>query len=252
MDVVKNCGATNESGAGLRGRPVSFADQARATGVPTDALRRAYELMRQHYGHLRWWPGETPFEVCVGAILTQNTSWKNVERAIANLKAAGVLDPDKLLATPKRQLAEWLRPTGYFNLKAERLRSFLRVLVEDYGGDLGRLFAGETAAVRARLLAVRGIGPETADCMLLYAGNHPSFVVDAYTRRIFQRHAWCEAEANYDRLRQLCGDALNEKPEAARLDYWQDYHAQLVMVGKDFCRKGQPRCEGCPLKPLLP
>jgi endonuclease-3 related protein len=207
--------------------------------------------MRQRFGHQHWWPGETPFEVCVGAILTQNTSWTNVERAIANLKTGGVLEPKKLFALPERKLARLIRPAGYFNVKARRLRSFLRVLVEEFDGDLQRLFAGDTAVVRQRLLAINGIGPETADSMLLYAGDHHSFVVDAYTRRIFQRHGWCNGNATYDDLKLLCESALNQNPRDARLDYWQDYHAQLVMVGKHFCRTRQPLCDQCPLKPLL-
>ena len=216
------------------------------------ALRRAYRLMLAHFGHLRWWPGETPFEVCVGAILTQNTSWSNVERAIANLKAARVLEPARLFALGESKLAALIRPAGYFNVKARRLRSFLRVLVEEFGGELERLLAGETAAVRERLLAINGVGPETADSMLLYAGGHHRFVIDAYTKRIFQQHGWAGADAGYEDLQQLCEEALDQKPHGKRLDYWQDCHAQLVMVGKDFCRPREPRCAECPLKPLLP
>jgi endonuclease-3 related protein len=208
--------------------------------------------MLAHFGHLHWWPGETPFEVCVGAILTQNTSWSNVERAIANLKAAGVLEPSKLFALSESKLAALIRPAGYFNVKARRLRSFLRVLVQEFGADLDRLLAGETATVRERLLAINGVGPETADSMLLYAGRHHRFVIDAYTKRIFQRHGWSGADAGYADLQRLCESALAEKPRQERLDYWQDFHAQLVMVGKDFCRTRQPRCAACPLKPLLP
>ena len=227
-------------------------------------LRRAYGLMRARFGHQHWWPGETPFEVCVGAILTQNTAWTNVERAITNLKTARLLEPEKLFALPEARLAELIRPAGYFNVKARRLRSFLRVLVEQFGGDLEKLFVGETSAVRERLLAIHGIGPETADSMLLYAGGHHSFVVDAYTKRIFSRHNWTgksrkqkaegekNTEASYNQLKLLCESSLNQKTGAARLDYWQDYHAQLVMVGKHFCRKSAPRCDECPLKPLLP
>ncbi len=223
-------------------------------------LRRAYELMRARFGHQHWWPGETPFEVCVGAILTQNTAWTNVERAIANLKAARVLEPEKLFALPEPKLAGLIRPAGYFNVKARRLRSFLRVLVEMFDGDLNRLFAGETSVVRERLLAIHGIGPETADSLLLYAGGHHSFVIDAYTKRIFQRHGWTSrlkvqssrSSSDYDELKSLCESALNQKAGAARLDYWQDYHAQLVMAGKHFCRKRAPRCDECPLEPLLP
>jgi endonuclease-3 related protein len=233
-------------------------------------LRRAYELMRAHFGHLHWWPGETPFEVCVGAILTQNTAWTNVERAIANFKAVQVLEPKKLFALPEPRLAQFIRPAGYFNVKAGRLRSFLRVLMNEFGGDLKRLFAGETSVVRARLLAIHGVGPETADSMLLYAGGHHSFVIDAYTKRIFQRHHWSpgftrlrsttarqavqssKSSGSYDDLKLLCEVTLNQKAGAARLDYWQDYHAQLVMVGKHFCRTRLPYCGQCPLKPLLP
>ncbi len=216
------------------------------------ALRRAYDLMRAHFGHQHWWPGETLFEVCVGAILTQNTAWSNVERAIANLKAARVLEPRNLFALGESELAAFIRPAGYFNVKARRLRSFLRVLVEEYGGDLNRLFAGDTATVRHRLLTIHGIGPETADSMLLYAGGHHRFVIDAYTRRIFHRHGWSRSDASYEELQRLCESALNQRPRKARLDYWQDYHAQLVITGKDYCRTRRPRCAECPLKPLLP
>jgi endonuclease-3 related protein len=215
-------------------------------------LRRAYRFMRAHFGHQHWWPGETPFEVCVGAILTQNTSWTNVERAIANLGAARALEPGKLFALSESKLAGLIRPAGYFNVKARRLRSFLRVLVEEYGGSLERLFAGKTAAVRERLLAISGVGPETADSMLLYAGGHHRFVIDAYTKRIFQRHRWSNPDARYQELQHLCESALDQKPRRERLDYWQDFHAQLVIVGKEFCRARQPRCAECPLKRLLP
>jgi endonuclease-3 related protein len=215
-------------------------------------LRRAYRLLRGRFGHQHWWPGETPFEVCVGAILTQNTAWTNVERAITNLKAARALTPQRMFALPESELARLIRPAGYFNVKARRLRAFLRVLIEAQGGELDRLFAGETGVVRARLLGIHGVGPETADSLLLYAGGHPSFVVDAYTRRIFSRHDWCGADASYDSLKDLCERNLSQKPVRERLDYWQDYHAQLVRVGKDYCRPRSPRCGTCPLKALLP
>ncbi len=208
--------------------------------------------MRARHGHQHWWPGETPFEVCVGAILTQNTNWTNVERAIANLKSAQVLEPRRLFDLPEARLAQLIRPAGYFNVKARRLRSFLRVLVEQHAGDLSSLIAGDTATVRERLLAIHGIGPETADCLLLYAGGHASFVIDAYTKRIFARHGWCHTNAGYDELQSLCATSLNQKPRDETLDYWQDYHAQLVRVGKEFCRPREPRCAQCPLKPLLP
>lgn len=230
--------------------------------------------MQGHYGHLGWWPGETPFEVAVGAILTQNTAWTNVEKAIATLKQADALEPRKLFALPERELARLIRPAGYFNVKARRLRNFLRVLVEDFNASLDKMLAGETTAVRARLLAINGIGRETADSILLYAGTHHSFVIDAYTKRIFERHGWWTEEPrakrstsnvqrptpiakgntpeSYESLKELCETSLNYRPPDERLDHWRDYHAQLVMIGKDFCRPREPRCERCPLKRLLP
>lgn len=208
--------------------------------------------MRRRFGHLGWWPGDTPFEVCVGAILTQNTSWSNVERAIANLKAAQVLDPRTLFELPESRLAALLRPAGYFNVKARRLRAFLAVLVQEFQGDLARLLGGSVEAARERLLAIPGVGPETADSILLYAGGQLRFVVDAYTRRIFARHGWCAPEVEYRELQQLCEASLSHRPSWKRLDYWQDYHAQLVMVGKTCCRTREPRCSACPLEPLLP
>jgi endonuclease-3 related protein len=239
--------------------------------VQTD-LRKAYQLMLARHGHLGWWPGETPFEVAVGAILTQNTAWTNVEKAITNLKRAGVLEPRPLFALPEPALARLIRPAGYFNVKARRLRNFLRVLVEDFDASLDRLLAGETVAVRDRLLAINGIGRETADSILLYAGGHHSFVIDAYTKRIFERHGWWREEQRakrstsnsqratskgntpetYESLKALCEASLNHLPAARRLKYWRDYHAQLVMIGKHFCRPREPRCGDCPLKPLLP
>jgi len=150
------------------------------------------------------------------------------------------------------RLAALIRPAGYFNVKARRLRAFLRVLVEEFEADLGRLFAGETTAVRERLLAICGIGPETADSMLLYSGGHRRFVIDAYTKRIFHRHGWSPEDASYEDLQALCESALNQKPPSAILDYWQDYHAQVVITGKNFCRNRQPRCAECPLRALLP
>lgn len=240
----------------------------------TRALRKAYELMRRHHGHLSWWPGDTPFEVAVGAILTQNTAWSNVEKAIANLKRANLLEPRRMFALPESALAALIRPAGYFNVKARRLRNFLRVLVGDYDANLEHLLAGEPPVVRDRLLAINGIGRETADSILLYAGTHHSFVIDAYTKRIFERHGWWREELRakrpaskappstltpkgntpetYESLKALCENSLNHQPPAARLDYWRDYHAQLVMTGKNFCRPREPRCEQCPLQCLLP
>lgn len=233
-------------------------------------LREAYARMHRHFGHQHWWPGETPFEVCVGAILVQNTAWTNVERVIANLKRASLLEPFALHAVPETKLAELLRPAGTFRVKARRLRAFLDVLVNQFDGSLERLFAGPTTEVRARLLAIHGIGPETADSLLLYAGGHASFVVDAYTRRIFERHGIVPASAKYDEIRALVEGALagfrlegepgsapghppSRMSRARRSELAQHYnelHGLIVRAGKDFCGT-TPRCDGCPLQPFL-
>ncbi|HIL24487.1 MAG TPA: endonuclease III domain-containing protein [Verrucomicrobia bacterium] len=215
-------------------------------------LRQAYRLMHRARGHLQWWPADSPFEICVGAILTQNTSWKNVELAITNLKAARVLTPKKIHALTHSKLAQLIRPSGYFNIKAKRLRNFVDIVVEQHGANLKRFFKGDTATVRERLLAINGVGPETADSILLYAGGHPGFVIDAYTKRIFERHGWCNADADYDTLQSLCTQSLSQKSGAAKLDYWRDFHAQLVVVGNHYCKPRNPNCDECPLKTLLP
>jgi endonuclease-3 related protein len=215
-------------------------------------LRQAYRLMHRAHGHLQWWPADSPFEICVGAILTQNTSWENVELAITNLKAARVLTPKKIHALTHSKLAQLIRPSGYFNIKAKRLRNFVDIVVEQHGASLKRFFKGDTATVRERLLAINGIGPETADSMLLYAGGHQSFVIDAYTKRIFERHDWCDANDDYDALQTLCTNSLSQKRGADKLDYWRDYHAQLVVIGSRYCKPRNPHCNVCPLKTLLP
>jgi endonuclease-3 related protein len=208
--------------------------------------------MHRARGHLQWWPADSPFEICVGAILTQNTSWKNVELALANLKAAGVLSPKNIHALTQDQLAQLIRPAGYFNIKAKRLHNFIDTVVEHHGASLKRFFKGDTTTVRDRLLAINGVGPETADSMLLYAGGHSRFVIDAYTKRIFERHGWCNTKADYDELQLLCTESLSHKRGADKLDYWQDFHAQLVVVGNHYCKPRNPICTECPLQTLLP
>lgn len=232
----------------------SFATPDRPSGSlpPTQALRAAYRLAYAHFGHLGWWPGDTPFEICVGAILTQNTSWRNVERAIHNLKQAAVLSPSALHALPIARLAELIRPSGYYNVKARRLRAFLAVLVEGFDGALDRMLTGATAVVRQRLLAIPGIGEETADSILLYAGQHPVFVVDAYTRRACARHGWCAPDIAYGELQRICANAFSSAKTTDHVDLLRDAHAQWVMIGKDFCRPREPRCDLCPLRELLP
>ncbi len=215
-------------------------------------LRQAYRLMHRAHGHLNWWPADSPFEICVGAILTQNTSWKNVELAIANLKKARALSLKKIYNLTHDELAQLIRSAGYFNIKAKRLRNFVDVVVDKHGASLKRFFKGNTKTVRQRLLAINGVGPETADSMLLYAGGHSSFVIDAYTKRIFERHGWCAANADYDELQSLCIQSLSQKRGVAKLDFWRDYHAQLVVVGNHYCKPRNPLCDECPLKTLLP
>lgn len=220
-----------------------------AAAIP---LSDVYERLRAHFGPQHWWPAETPFEVCVGAILVQNTAWTNVERALANLQRAGLLAPRALHALPEPELAELIRPSGTFRVKARRIRAFLEVLVGEFDAALERLFAGPTPEVRRRLLAIPGIGPETADCLLLYAGGHARFVIDAYTRRVLTRHGWAAEGAGYEVLQRLCEAGLPAHAAVTRLELWQDAHAQLVAVGKEFCRARAPRCERCPLRELVP
>jgi len=215
-------------------------------------LPRAYTLMRAHFGPQHWWPADSPFEVCVGAILTQNTNWSNVERAIVALKAAGVVEPIPLYRLSGPELGQLIRPAGTFRVKARRLRAFLKVLIEDFSGHLPDLFQGATDAVRQRLLDIPGIGPETADCMLLYASTHERFVVDTYTRRIFVRHGWTDAKATYAELQRHCESGFTPPRADSRLALWRDTHAQLVMAGKHYCRSHAPNCMKCPLRPLLP
>ena len=200
--------------------------------------------MFRHYGPLNWWPGETPFEVMVGAILTQNTAWANVEKAITNLKKANVLNLRKLLRLSDVEMARLIRPAGYFRVKTKRLKNFLKFLDAECGGDIAKLKKQSLEILRQKLLAVNGVGPETADSILLYALEKPIFVVDAYTRRILHRHHLCKKEASYETLQKLFMTRL--KPD---MSHYNEYHAQLVNIGKDFCRT-KPKCEKCPLNGL--
>jgi endonuclease-3 related protein len=209
-------------------------------------LIEAYERLLARFGPQKWWPGESPFEVLVGAILVQNTSWKNVERALDNLREAGVLTAGALYALAQADLEELIRPAGYYRVKAKRLRNLLGVLCQQYGGSLDAMFAQDLPAARRELLAIHGVGPETADAILLYAGGLPSFVVDAYTHRIFARHGWIGFDADYHQLQEHIEDSL---PRDAAL--FNEYHALLVAVGKQFCRK-VPLCADCPLADMLP
>lgn len=212
----------------------------------TAPLSDYFQTALEKLGPQHWWPGETPFEVCVGAILTQNTNWKNVEKAIANLKSKNLLDPKKLLRLPDQQLAELIRPAGYFNIKTKRLKSFLKFLVEQYEGDLNQMFNERLEPLREKLLSVKGIGPETADSILLYAGGKPIFVVDAYTKRIFLRHQVVSEEADYHEIQD---HFMRHLPD--EVPTFNEFHALIVNIGKNWC-KTKPDCEHCPWKSYLP
>jgi endonuclease-3 related protein len=207
--------------------------------LPRAVLHAVFDRLLARYGPRHWWPGETPFEVMVGAVLTQNTAWSNVERAIANLKAAAALDPAAIAKAPRARLAEWLRPSGYFNVKTERLQGFCRWYLAQ-GGFEG-LDALDTPSLRHGLLGVRGIGPETADDIVLYAFARPVFVIDAYTRRIFARLGLIRGDEGYETLRRAFEHALG--PDTT---LFNEYHALIVAHGKERCR-ARPRCAGCSL-----
>lgn len=209
-------------------------------------LRKYHDALLRHYGPQRWWPGETPFEVMVGAILTQNTAWTNVEKAIANLKTYGLLDPHRLNETDAGTLALAIKPAGYFNVKARRLKSYVEWFVRRFDGDPERMKRVPLATLREELLEVKGVGPETADSILLYALGLPSFVVDAYTYRVLSRHGLVSEETSYDEMKELFERDL--PPKAA---LYNEFHALIVAVGKDSCRK-TARCDECPLRRYLP
>ena len=254
-----------------------------------DAIRAYYHTLFSAWGHQHWWPAQSRFEMIVGAYLTQNTSWTNVEKALRNLRTARLLTINGIRRTPQPELEKLIRPAGYFRQKAYRLKIFVRFLDERYGGSFERMFAQPTAKLRDELLALNGVGPETADSILLYAGNHPVFVVDAYTRRILERHQIVSRVGGYNEIRQLFEQALGERiPPQQSLDgapalvgiqtraavgprgsshrpsrvstaersplvqTFNEMHGLIVGVGKTYCLKSQPRCEQCPLQKFLP
>ena len=212
----------------------------------TQLFMAMYRALLGRFGHRNWWPASTRFEVCVGAVLTQNTAWKNVVKAIDNLKAAAALDAHAIHRLPLDELAGLIRPAGYFNVKARRLRNFVDHLVQRHGGDLTSLFASPVDALREELLSINGVGKETADSIVLYAAEKPIFVVDAYTRRVLNRHGIIEEKTDYDTIQRLFHANL-----PADLELFNDFHAQFVAVGHHFCRR-KPHCQGCPLEPFLP
>lgn len=214
-------------------------------GRPSD-LMAYHRVLADKLSPQHWWPAETAFEVIVGAILTQNTSWKNVEAAIANLKREKLLSPLAIEKVSVPRLERLIRSSGYFRQKAKKLKAFVRFLRREYGGALKRMFRTPTAELREKLLGVHGIGPETADSILLYAARKEVFVVDAYTKRILSRHGWTEEDVDYEEMRSL---VENNLPRDVSL--YNEFHAQFVQVGKNWCRPRDPRCSECPLGPFL-
>jgi endonuclease-3 related protein len=237
-------------------------------------LVQYYRALLHRWGPQNWWPAQSRLEVIVGAYLTQNTNWTNVEKAMANLRSARSLSIQGLREMALEQLQQLIRPSGYFRQKAVKLKTFIRFLDASYSGSLDRMFSQPTEKLRAELLALNGVGPETADSILLYAGNHPVFVVDAYTRRIFERHGIVPPKARYDEIRLLMEDAVIraapeqlvfEKPgsdprhpvsrvsrmsRTELVQHYNELHALIVRAGNLYCRS-TPKCEGCPLQKFL-
>ncbi len=206
-----------------------------------------YELLLDSFGPQKWWPTETPFEVIVGAILTQQTSWKNVEKAIRNLKRNGLLSPFSLYALPVEELKSQIRPSGFYNVKAERLKDFLKAFVEEFNGKIANLKKEDKEKLRIRLLKIKGLGRETVDSILLYALDKEVSVVDAYTFRIFKRNGIIDSE-NYEEVRSLVEESLSEN-STETLSKFKEMHALIVELGKKFCKK-VPQCSRCPLKEI--
>lgn len=239
---------------------------------PESTLRAFYRALMRAWGPQHWWPAESRFEVVVGAFLTQNTAWGNVERALDNLRRARLLNAAGMRRVPLARVERLVRPAGYFRQKARRLKTFVAWLDEEYGGSLERMFARPTAELRAELLALDGVGPETADSILLYAGGHPVFVVDAYTRRILDRHQILPVDTPYEEIRASFARALGRVSDPRRVGQnprhpvsrmssaqvspvarrYNEMHALLVSVGHHYCRKSKARCEECPLAAFLP
>lgn len=204
---------------------------------------RVYDRLYEYFGSQQWWPGETPLEVMVGAVLTQNTNWGNVEKAINNLKKAKKLSYAALRALPVDELAAYIRPSGYYNIKARRLGNLLQMIDEEYEGEIGFLFEDSLEGSRENLLRVKGVGPETADSILLYAAQKPIFVIDTYTHRVFSRHHLVEQDTDYFHLQQEFMDSLPQE-----VSLFNEFHALIVAVAKEFCKKTKPRCNECPLQ----
>jgi len=242
----------NEGESGLPGlsekrrRPAAVACGEDLQTPVADLLMSFYRELRAHFGHRKWWPADTRFEVCIGAILTQNTAWKNVAKAIERLKDASALDPLTIHRLSHEELADLIRPAGYFNVKAGRLKNFISHLVRSHEGNLEAFLSQPMESLREELLSIKGVGKETADSMLLYAAGKPIFVVDAYTKRVLHRHGLIDGRADYDTVQDLLHAELDPDVEL-----YNDFHAQFVAVGHHCCKK-KPRCELCPLRGFLP
>ena len=207
-----------------------------------DILLQIYKSLYDFFGPLKWWPGDTPFEIMVGAILTQNTSWSNVEKAINNLKKENLLEPRKLYRIDQEKLAQLIKPSGYYNIKAQRLKNFINLFVNEFEGSAEKMFSDDSKELRKKLLKVNGIGPETADSILLYAGKKPFFVVDAYTKRIFFRHKLISKDSTYYQIQEFFIKNLGRD-----VKLFNEFHAQIVMLGKTICTSKNPNCAKCPI-----
>ncbi|MFQ6079355.1 MAG: endonuclease III domain-containing protein [Thermodesulfobacteriota bacterium] len=221
-----------------------FREEVSTMGAEGKILIEMYERLLRTVGPRHWWPGESPFEVIVGAILTQNTSWANVEKAIENLKKARILTPTGIRGLEVDELAQVIKPSGFYRLKASRLKRFVDFFHDEFDDDMSRMRSEEPGSLRERLLKVDGIGPETADSILLYALENPIFVVDAYTKRIFSRHDLISEKWNYEEVQEMVMGKLDRD-----VGIYNEFHALLVFLGKYWCRK-IPRCGGCPLEGL--
>lgn len=209
------------------------------------SLLKIYDLLYAKFGPRYWWPGDTKIEVIIGAILTQNTAWRNVEKAIRNLKKEKMLRSSRLFDISEKKLAALIRPSGYYNVKAERIKIFLKFLNVCYNGSIGRMFKTDLYQLRKELLALKGIGQETADSILLYAGGKPVFVVDAYTKRVLLRHGFIGQKADYKEIQSLF---MNNLPEDTGL--FNEFHALIVELGKSICKTKKPLCNICPIRSM--
>jgi endonuclease III related protein len=202
-----------------------------------------YGLLFDHFGPQYWWPGESPFEIMVGAVLTQNTNWRNVSKAIDNLRDAGFLTYSSFQQLSIDEIASYIRPSGYYNLKAKRLKNLMNMVAERYDGELDHFLTDTHDACRENLLSVKGVGPETADSILLYACEHPAFVIDAYTHRIFSRHQLVDEETDYEAMQEIFQSNVVED-----VKLFNEYHALIVKTASTYCKKNNPLCESCPLQ----